>query len=191
MSIDLFLRLRECPSGRFLLFNRDVAMKEMITESDRIIIEKQIKRKPRQLRSIGSRCPLGCPQVVETEPFLSDGTPFPTLYWLTCPERIKAVARLEDGGWAARLSDKLSREAELQAELVQAQREYGEARKSGAGGTAHPVYDKGIGGVRDLEAVKCLHAHYAHYLVSGSNPVGRLVADKLGAVACDRRCDRR
>lgn len=164
-------------------------MEEQIAENDREIIEKQIKRKPRELRGVVSRCTLGCPQVVETEPLLGDGTPFPTLYWLTCPERVKAVARLEDGGWATRFIDKLSRDTGLQAELIQAQREYGEARKCGVSDTAHPVYDKGIGGVRDLEAIKCLHAHYAHYLVSGSNPIGRLVADNLGALACDTRCD--
>lgn len=166
-------------------------MEEKIAENDRIIIEKQIKRKPRELRGVVSRCDLGCPQVVETKPFLGDGTPFPTLYWITCPERVKAVARLEDGGWAARFIDMFSRDAELRAELVQAQHEYGEARKCGASDTAHPVYDTGIGGVRDLDAIKCLHAHYAHYLATGSNPVGRLVADSLGALACDIRCDGR
>ncbi|MDP2210451.1 MAG: DUF501 domain-containing protein [Candidatus Aquicultor sp.] len=164
-------------------------MKETIAENDRIIIETQIKRKPRQLRRVASCCDFGCPQVVETEPFLNDGTPFPTLYWLTCPVKIKAVARLEDSGWAVRLIGMLSRDTELQAQLIQAQQEYGEARKCGVRDTAHPVYDKGIGGVRDLEAIKCLHAHYAHYLVSGSNPVGEMVAENLGAGACDARCD--
>ncbi|MDI6816503.1 MAG: DUF501 domain-containing protein [Actinomycetota bacterium] len=164
-------------------------MKEKITEDDRIIIERQIKRKPRQLRRVTSRCDCGCPQVVETEPFLSDGTPFPTLYWLTCPAKVKAVARLEDSGWATRLIDMLSRDTVLKKFLIQAQQEYGEARKRGGRDTVHPVYSKGIGGVRDLEAIKCLHAHYAHYLVSGSNPIGKLVAENLGALACDTRCD--
>ncbi|MBS3909718.1 MAG: DUF501 domain-containing protein [Actinobacteria bacterium] len=164
-------------------------MKEKIAEDDRVIIETQIKRKPRRLRRVAARCDFGCPEVVETEPFLSDGTPFPTLYWLTCPMKVKAVARLEASGWAAGFIDRLSRDTELRAHLNQAQREYGEARKCGVRDTAHPVYDKGIGGVRDLDAIKCLHAHFAHYLVSGSNPVGKLVAENLGAGACDARCD--
>lgn len=164
-------------------------MIEKMAKDDRIIIETQIKRKPRQLRRVASRCDFGCPQVVETEPFLSDGTPFPTLYWLTCPVKVKAVARLEDSGWAARLINMLSCDTEVQTNLIQAQQEYGEARKCGVRDTAHPVYDKGIGGVRDLDAIKCLHAHYAHYLVSGSNPIGRLVVESLGAVACGARCD--
>ena len=36
-----------------------------------------------------------CPDVVETAPRLPDGTPFPTLYYLTCPRATGAIGTLE------------------------------------------------------------------------------------------------
>jgi hypothetical protein len=36
-----------------------------------------------------------------------------------------------------------------------------------------------VGGTR--RGVKCLHAHYAWYLVGGDDPVGRWVAEQLAA----------
>ena len=44
------------------------------------------------------RCPCGNPDVVETAPRLADGSPFPTLYYLTCPKAASAIGTLETSG---------------------------------------------------------------------------------------------
>jgi len=42
--------------------------------------------------------------VIRNRPVDAEGQPFPTLYWLTCPEAVGAVSRLESDGWIKRLS---------------------------------------------------------------------------------------
>jgi hypothetical protein len=40
-----------------------------------------------------ARCHLGLPVVIQVPPRLDDGTPFPTLYWLTCPLATTLIAQ--------------------------------------------------------------------------------------------------
>ncbi len=69
----------------------------------------QLGRPPRGLLAVAHRCPCGLPDVATTAPRLPDGTPFPTLYYLTCPRASAAVSRLEASGvmreMTARLGD--------------------------------------------------------------------------------------
>ena len=58
---------------------------------DRVAVAAQFGRAPRAMRAVAHRCPCGLPDVVETSPRLADGTPFPTLYYLTCPRASSAV----------------------------------------------------------------------------------------------------
>ena len=62
------------------------------------MIGRQLGRPPRALVGVAHRCPCGQPDVVETAPRLEDGTPFPTLYYLTCPRANAAASRLESAG---------------------------------------------------------------------------------------------
>ncbi|MGK5643446.1 DUF501 domain-containing protein, partial [Streptomyces sp. URMC 126] len=68
------------------------------TDADVAAIGEQLGRVPRGLRAIAHRCPCGLPDVVETAPRLEDGTPFPTLYYLTCPRAASAIGTLEAEG---------------------------------------------------------------------------------------------
>lgn len=163
----------------------------MIGEQDRVTVELQIRRGARGLRRVASRCHFGCPQVVETDAILEDGRPFPTLYWLTCPVKVKAVARLEDDGWARKHLLALAHDASFRELFLSAQRDYIERRKQEATDPTHPIFATGIGGVRRLTSIKCLHAHYAHYLVTGLNPLGEQVAEELAGLVCAARCDGR
>ena len=76
--------------------------------TDEAVVERQLGRPPRALRRVAHRCPCGLPDVVETAPRLPDGTPFPTLYYLTCPRAVAAVSRLEAAG-AMRLMQRAAR----------------------------------------------------------------------------------
>ena len=64
----------------------------MTTPSDEAAVAAQLGRDPRGLRAVAHRCPCGQPDVVETAPRLPDGTPFPTLYYLTCPRAAAALS---------------------------------------------------------------------------------------------------
>src|SRR5256885_16279548 len=74
-------------------------------------------RPPRGRWKVARRCACGLPQVIETERRLDDGTPFPTLWWLTCRSLSRAVGRLEAGGWMAAFNERLRAAPALSAEL--------------------------------------------------------------------------
>src|SRR5690349_25140611 len=86
-----------------------------VTEDERAIIERQLGRPPRAMVAVAHRCPCGQPDVVETSPRLEDGTPFPTLYYLTCPRATAAASRLEAGGRMREWQAELGADPELAA----------------------------------------------------------------------------
>jgi hypothetical protein len=146
------------------------------------VVARQLGRPPRGLRRVAHRCPCGLPDVVETAPRLPDGTPFPTLYYLTCPRAVAAVSRLEAAGVMRRMQDRLLGDPALRAAYHAAHHDY-LARRDAAAGTAGvtplPPGTQSAGGMPDR--VKCLHALAAHELaVPGANPLGREAAEAAG-----------
>jgi len=120
--------------------------------------------------------------VVETAPRLADGTPFPTLYYLTCPRAVSAVGRLEAAGLMEDMQRRLAGDAALREAYLAAHRDY-LARRDGAAQAAGverlPPGTQSAGGMP--HRVKCLHALAAHELaVPGANPLGRQALDAVG-----------
>jgi hypothetical protein len=123
------------------------------------------------------RTDAGAPAVIRNAPLLHDATPMPTRYWLVDPELVLAVSRLEAvGGVLA--AETATDPAELAATHAAYAAERDAALPSGHAG---PAPRGGVGGTRT--GVKCLHAHYAHYLAGGDDPVGRWVDEQLHAAA--------
>ena len=58
-------------------------------------VAEQLGRAPRGVVAISYHTPDGEPGVVMTAPRLPDGTPFPTLYYLTDPRLTAEASRLE------------------------------------------------------------------------------------------------
>jgi exopolyphosphatase/guanosine-5'-triphosphate,3'-diphosphate pyrophosphatase len=148
--------------------------------SDLAAVRDQLGREPLTHFSVVARCAGGHPLVIRNFPLDGDGKPFPTLYWLTCPEAVKAVSRLEADGWIKRLDGQAAGDSELGDALAAAHREYAEERarwhaEAGAWG--------GVGGSR--AGVKCLHAHYANHLAGGDDPIGRWVAERAEPIHPD------
>ena len=148
------------------------------------VIGEQLGRPPRGLRGVAHRCPCGQPDVVETAPRLDDGTPFPTLFYLTCPRATAAVSRLESGGLMRDMQQRLADDPDLRAAQQAAHRDYvgrRAAAAAAAGVEPLPSGTQSAGGMPDR--VKCLHALVAHELaVPGANPLGREAAEAAGAV---------
>lgn len=94
------------------------------TEADIAAFKEQLGRPPRGLRAIAHRCPCGQPDVVETAPRLPDGTPFPTLYYLTCPRAASAIGTLEANGVMKEMSERLESDPELAAAYRAAHEDY-------------------------------------------------------------------
>ena len=79
-----------------------MSLRPEVSGTDLDIVAEQLGRPPRATRRVAHRCACGLPDVVETSPRLDDGTPFPTLFYLTCPRARSAVGRLEAVGSCAR-----------------------------------------------------------------------------------------
>src|SRR5436190_23954369 len=71
--------------------------------SDVIAVREQLGRDPTTRFSVVARCPGGHPLVIRNHPLDAEGRPFPTRYWLTCPEAVRRVSGLESEGWIDRL----------------------------------------------------------------------------------------
>jgi hypothetical protein len=100
--------------------------------ADADVVALQLGRPPRGLRRVAHRCPCGLPDVVETAPRLADGTPFPTLYYLTCPRATAAMSRLEAAGVMRQMQRRLAEDAELRAAYPAAHRDYPARRAEAA-----------------------------------------------------------
>ncbi|MCX6451455.1 MAG: DUF501 domain-containing protein [Actinobacteria bacterium] len=146
-------------------------MSDKPTQDDLAVIQSQLGRTPRDVHAIAYRCPCGKPAVVETPPRLSDGTPFPTFYYATCPRLTGAISTLETTGMMAMMQDRLSTDLEIAGCYAAAHDDY-EAARSALGMDVPEVKGITAGGMPDR--VKCLHSLVAHSLAAGPgvNPFG-------------------
>lgn len=141
---------------------------EPVTDADREVIAQQLGRPPRALRAVAARCPSGHPSVVQTSPRLENGTPFPTLYYLTCPRLSSMVGTLEASGVMKEMTERLTTDLELAATYQRTHETY-LAERDAIESLGTQVTAGGMPG-----RVKCLHVHLAHTLAAGPgvNPFG-------------------
>jgi uncharacterized protein len=151
---------------------------EPMTTVDEAIIRAQLHRLPRGVAGIAYRCPCGKPAVVLTRPRLDDGTPFPTLYYLTCPRAVAACSALESQGLMAQMTQRLSDDRDLAQAYRQAHDHYLEDREQLE--SVPEITGISAGGMPDR--VKCLHALVAHSLAAGEglNPLGDEALREVG-----------
>lgn len=143
---------------------------EPVASADLELVAEQLGRPPRGVRRIAARCPAGHPAVVETEPRLPDGTPFPTLYYVTCPRLTGAIGTLEGSGVMRELTERLAAEPELAASYARAHEDYLARREAVA--QVPEIENVSAGGMPTR--VKCLHVLAGHALACGpgTNPLG-------------------
>ena len=157
-----------------------------VGDLDRATVAAQLGRPPRAIRAIAHRCPCGWPDVVETFPRLPDGAPFPTLYYLTCPQAAARIGTLEASGLMAGMTARLRTDPDLAARYSAAHRSYLARRES----LAHvpEIASVSAGGMPDR--VKCLHVLVAHSLAAGPgvNPLGDEALAALGPWWADGPC---
>jgi hypothetical protein len=153
-----------------------------VSAPEAAVVARQLGRPARGLLAVAHRCPCGLPDVVETAPRLPDGTPFPTLYYLTCPRAVAAVSRLEAEGMMREMTRRVATEPDLRQAYLAAHRDYLARRDEAArasGVAPLPAGTPSAGGMPDR--VKCLHALVAHELaVPGANPLGAEAAQAAG-----------
>ena len=140
------------------------------TPRDVDVVSAQLGRPARGVRAVAHECSCGLPDVVQTEPLLPDGTPFPTLYYLTCPRACSAVGRLEAEGVMAAMTERLAADPDLAARHHGAHEAYLAEREA----IRHVEAVAGVSAGGMPDRVKCLHVLVAHALAAGpgANPLG-------------------
>jgi uncharacterized protein len=145
------------------------------SELDIVTVSAQLGRPARDVIGIAARCRCGAPTVVATRPRLADGTPFPTLYYLSHPAATAAVSSLEAEGVMAELAGMLADDAVAG--------EYRAAHESYLGDRNSIEFVAELDGISAggmPTRVKCLHALVAHSLAAGPgvNPIGDAALDR-------------
>ena len=145
-----------------------------LDDADVAAVGAQLGRAPRGLSAVAHRCPCGLPDVVRTLPRLPDGTPFPTLFYLTCPRATSAVSTLEVTGMMRDMERRLAEDPALAAAYASAHESYLAERATL--GDVPEIEGISAGGMPSR--VKCLHVLVAHALAAGP---GRQPARGRGA----------
>jgi exopolyphosphatase/guanosine-5'-triphosphate,3'-diphosphate pyrophosphatase len=153
--------------------------------ADLATVAEQLGREPTVPFTVTARCTGGHPLVIRNAPLDAGGAPFPTTYWLTCPDAVKAVSRLEADGWIARLNERANENETFGATIAAA---HGEAAEDRARDLPEALAWGGVGGTR--RGIKCLHAHYANRLGGGDDVVGAWVAQRVEPVHPTQRAHR-
>jgi uncharacterized protein len=120
--------------------------------------------------------------VIESHPRLDADSPFPTLFWLTCPLLVKRASRLEASGFMGELTERLAADSGLHARVGAGAARYVARRDALEVIGPSPV----AGGGPDR--IKCLHAHLAHELADPPNAVGGITLASTGWPDCLAPC---
>jgi len=140
------------------------------------IVSAQLGRPARDVIGVPARCICGAPTVVATAPRLSDGTPFPTLYYLTHPAATAAISFLESTQVMNEFTELLLEDDELREHYTAAHESYLRDRESIE--VVPEIAGISAGGMPSR--VKCLHALAAHSLAAGPgvNPIGDFALER-------------
>jgi len=147
----------------------------MLKASDQDIarVTELLGRRPQGDFEVVVRDNTGDPVVVKNEPLLFDGTPMPTRFWLVGSQPHLLVSRLESAGDIDLAESEVDPQELAQTHMMYAIERDSQIPSDHTGPRPHG----GVAGTRT--GVKCLHAHYAHWLAGGKDVVGDWVAKRL------------
>lgn len=166
---------------------------------ERTIVEAQLGRKISFAFIVAAICEFGWPACIRNSTFSESGEFNPNLYYLTCPYLSKRIATLEDNGLISELQGSLASDDSLGDAVSQAQHAHAKEWLSDAaaisGSTPEALLNqlaRGAPRIADSSGdhlLKCLHAHYAFYLVHPDYILGRLLAARIERRWCpDEYC---
>jgi len=155
------------------------------------LVARQLGRIPEIDYRVAINCVFGWPSVLANAPVNKSGEPNPNLYYLSCPWLRRELARLEDSGFIKVLQKMIAGDINLSKDLSAAQLLYSREMASSlaALGIDNSSGNFLIAGSREPQLLKCLHAHFAFFLVHPDYELGRKLAAVLEKQNCeDERC---
>jgi uncharacterized protein len=161
-------------------------------DADREVVARQIGREPRAFGRVVVRCPFGRPAVTEQRPYDLDGEPFPTTYYVTCPQLVAAISRIEAAGGVERWTHAAQADPALAESREKADDEQRVLRRELATGETGrdggASLELGVGGAGRTGSLKCLHAHAAFALARPGYLLGERIVAELDPLWPDRCC---
>lgn len=144
--------------------------------TDLEVVTELLGRPPMGSFGVALRRDDGSPVVLVNEPLLDNGTPMPTRYWLCDRALNRAIGRIESEGAVDEI------ERLLPTETIAAIHRAAAAERDARIPSDHtgPRPSGGVGGTR--VGVKCLHAHYANWLVGNDDAIGAWTHERLVAI---------
>ncbi len=164
-------------------YERAAAVPLVTDPTEKAIVSALLGRPSRGESAVAHRCHHGMPTVVRVSPRLKGGTPFPTVFWLTCPLVKKHVGTLEADQVMVGLNERLDAEPELAEEYAAGSDRYIAFRDELGGPLPGNSSAGGMPG-----HIKCLHVHAGHTLATGDNPIGHETLDRVLPLACPAPC---
>ncbi len=172
------------------------------SDLDTDTIKRQIHCKEVNCAGIIERCAHGYPRIILLNPRKHGAArgedlnheSISNILWLTCPYLNERIHEIENRGYIDRISRFIQGERPLQEKMFDAHAHYYYVRKSiyrDFFGDLYPeneikVFNAGIGGMRDVGSIKCLHVNFAHYRLCGDNIAGLLTSMLLNEkINCD------
>lgn len=152
-------------------------------DAELAVISAQLGRPARGAPAVVHRCGFGLPTVVRVDPFLEDGTPFPTTFWLSCPMLRSRVGTLEADHAMVGLNQRLEEDDAFATSYADTHGRYVAFRDELGGALDGNPSAGGMPG-----HVKCLHVHAAHHLATADNVVGAWTVDAATPAECPRPC---
>ena len=169
---------------------------EEYTPEDVNIIKWQLGCRVVNISAVVERCKYGFPQIILLNPLESDKDALKlnyesisNIFWLTCPYLNNRIHELEDRGAIKKISDDINSDTELRLKMNDAHDNFSFLRKIiylGTGLSVEIDLNRGVGGIRNIDTLKCLHIHYSHFRVCKDNVAGYITYNELGK---NRNCD--
>ena len=171
-------------------------------ENDSSIIKDQINRESADIARIVERCKYDYPSIVLLNAELTDNKKDESFYksisnliWLTCPYLNEKIHDLESQGYISKIEEFIDNDNTLKMMMENAHASYYYFRKNvyryfvstvASLDDMNRIFNTGIGGIKNIENIKCLHLHYAHYRICEENVVGKIVYNLLHKkIYCD------
>lgn len=166
--------------------------------NEKEIITLQLGREIENEFTLVKKCAWGYPQCIKSS-LITNDKPFPTLFWLTCPLLLREVSKLEEKGMVKTMESRLENDKDFMEAYLKAHKETQTAKEQFLASfqinewQRNAIIGRGIGGIKDLRRVKCLHLQLANFLGGINNPIGKLVWETIELQEClpnDTICDR-
>ncbi len=173
---------------------------DLPSDTDRVVIKNQISAEKVDTYSIPVRCQFGFPVLVIQKINCSgevNNTNLANPIWLTCPYLNEKIHALEGEGYISKITSFMRHDRIMMTHMHDAHAEFYFFRKelyNRQFNSAYPEhltdrFNLGIGGIHDIQHIKCLHLHFGHYLICKKNKAGFMTKLLLNKIHCDNgRC---